>query len=37
VFQVVASNDLGEFIHASPVPVGNQLLVRTASHLYAFR
>ena len=36
-FQVVASNDLGEFIHASPVPVGNQLLVRTASHLYAFR
>lgn len=36
-FQVLGRNRLGEPVHATPVPVGEQLLVRTASKLYAFR
>ncbi|MFT5465847.1 MAG: outer membrane protein assembly factor BamB [Verrucomicrobiales bacterium] len=33
-FELVSENDFGEQIIASPVPVGQQLLVRTALHLY---
>lgn len=33
-FEVLSENDFGEQIIASPVPVGQQLLVRTAQHLY---
>jgi outer membrane protein assembly factor BamB len=36
-FQVLGRNRLGEPVHATPVPVGEQLLVRTASKLYAFQ
>ena len=36
-FQVLGRNLLGEQVHATPVPVGEQLLVRTASKLYAFQ
>jgi outer membrane protein assembly factor BamB len=34
--EVLARNDLGEPVHASPVAVGGQLLVRTATRLYSF-
>lgn len=37
VFEVLSRNDLGEVTHASPVPIGDTLLVRTADHLAAFR
>lgn len=36
-FEVLARNDLGELIHATPVPLGDTLYVRTAGHLAAFR
>jgi outer membrane protein assembly factor BamB len=36
-FQLLAVNDLKEGIFASPAPVGNQLLIRTEKHLFAFR
>jgi hypothetical protein len=36
-YQIAATADFGESIHASPAAVGNQLVVRTATHLYAFR
>jgi outer membrane protein assembly factor BamB len=36
-FEVVARNDLGEAVQASPVPLGDTLFVRTAGHLVAFR
>jgi outer membrane protein assembly factor BamB len=35
--EVLARNDLSEPVHASPVAVGSQLLVRTASRLYSFQ
>lgn len=35
-FEVVARNDLGEAIQASPAMVGSTLYLRTASKLYAF-
>ena len=34
-FEILATNKLGEGIDASPVIVGNQLLLRGAEHLYA--
>ena len=34
-FEVLATNQLAEGIDASPVIVGNQLLLRGAEHLYA--
>lgn len=34
---VVAENDLGEQLLATPVPIRGQLLVRTADHLFLFR
>ncbi len=36
-FQILAQNDLGEPVHASPAIVGGTLFLRTAGHLYAFR
>ena len=36
-FEVLARNDLGEAAQASPAPLGDTLLVRTAAHLTAFR
>lgn len=36
-FEVLARNELGEVTQASPVPLGDTLLVRTAGHLTAFR
>jgi len=36
-FGVLARNDLGEPVQATPVPVGDLLLVRSAGHLQAFR
>lgn len=36
-FEVVARNDLGETLQATPVPLADTLLVRTAGHLAAFR
>lgn len=36
-FRVLGRNRLGQTVHASPVPVGDQLLVRTATKLYQFR
>lgn len=36
-FGVLARNELGEITQASPVPLGDRLLVRTATHLAAFR
>ncbi len=36
-FQVLGRNPLGESVHATPVPVGDQLLIRTATRLYGFR
>jgi outer membrane protein assembly factor BamB len=36
-FEVLARNDLGEVAQASPAPLGDTLLVRTAGHLAAFR
>lgn len=35
-FEVVARNDLGETLQATPAIVGHRLFVRTASRLYAF-
>jgi outer membrane protein assembly factor BamB len=35
-WQVLALNDLGEEIHATPAVAGNRLLVRTRGNLYAF-
>ncbi len=37
VFEVLAHNDLGEVTQASPVPLGDTLLVRTSGHLTAYR
>ena len=34
--EVLARNDLGEAIKATPALVGGKLYVRTAGHLYAF-
>lgn len=34
--QVLATNELGENVQASPAIVGNRLYVRTAGHLLAF-
>ena len=36
-FQVLGRNPMGEAVHATPVPVGEQLLIRTATKLYGFR
>lgn len=36
-FEVLARNQLGETMQASPVPLVDTLLVRTAGHLMAFR
>jgi outer membrane protein assembly factor BamB len=36
-FEVLAHNELGEVTQASPVPLGDTLLVRTAGHLTAYR
>jgi outer membrane protein assembly factor BamB len=36
-FEVLARNDLGEVVQASPVAVNDLLLIRTATQLYAFR
>jgi outer membrane protein assembly factor BamB len=36
-YELLASNDMGEVCMATPVPVGDTLLVRTRSHLYALR
>ncbi|MCG8460853.1 MAG: PQQ-like beta-propeller repeat protein [Holophagales bacterium] len=36
-FELVAVNDIGESIVASPAAVGDKLLIRTASHLLCFR
>lgn len=36
-FEVLARNDLGEVTQASPVPIDDALLVRTAGHLQLFR
>jgi outer membrane protein assembly factor BamB len=36
-FEVLARNDLGEAVQATPVPIGDTLLVRSATHLQAFR
>jgi outer membrane protein assembly factor BamB len=36
-FEVLARNDLGEVIQASPAAVNDLLLIRTATQLYAFR
>ena len=36
-FEVLAENDLGETIGATPALVGGVVYVRTARHLYAFR
>lgn len=33
-FKVVSENDMGERLIASPVPVGNRLLIRGESHLF---
>jgi outer membrane protein assembly factor BamB len=35
--EVLARNDLGEVVQASPVPVDDLLFIRTATQLYAFR
>jgi outer membrane protein assembly factor BamB len=34
--EVLARNDIGEPIHATPAIIGDTLYVRTAAHLYAF-
>jgi outer membrane protein assembly factor BamB len=36
-FQLLGLNDLKEGVFASPAPVGDQLLIRTEKHLFAFR
>jgi hypothetical protein len=36
-FEVLARNDLGESIAATPAIAEGNLYVRTAQHLYAFR
>jgi len=36
-FEVLAENDLGESIGATPALVDGTLYVRTARHLFAFR
>jgi len=36
-FEILARNVLGESVHATPVPVADQLLIRTASRLQGFR
>ena len=36
-FEVLARNELGEPVHATPVTVDDMLIVRTAGHLAAFR
>ncbi len=36
-FQLLAANDLGEEIFASPAIAGEDLLIRTTKHLFAFR
>ena len=36
-FKVVARNDLGEPIYATPAVADGTLYVRTTGHLYAFR
>jgi hypothetical protein len=33
-FQVEAENDMGERLIASPVPIGNHLLIRGERHLW---
>ena len=35
-YNVVATNDLGEPVDATPAPVDNQMFVRGAEHLYCF-
>jgi outer membrane protein assembly factor BamB len=35
-YEVLAKNDLGEGVFATPAPVGKRLFVRTSAHLYAF-
>jgi hypothetical protein len=35
--ELLARNDLGETVQASPVMVGETLILRTAGHLAAFR
>lgn len=34
--EILARNNLGEQVVATPAIVGNQILIRTASHIYAF-
>jgi outer membrane protein assembly factor BamB len=36
-FALLATNDMGEVCMATPAPVGDSLIVRTRSHLYALR
>ena len=37
VFELLARNDMGDVCMATPVPLGEALLVRTKSHLYLLR
>ena len=36
-YRFLSENDMGEQIIASPVPVGNHLLIRGERHLYSIR
>jgi len=36
-FEILATNDLKENTHASPVPIGDRLIVRTSGHLASFQ
>ncbi len=35
-YEVMATNDLGEPVDATPALVDNQILIRGANHLYCF-